>query len=214
MIVVVDARVFVAPVGPAEPVLDSAATAGIEKEEGNLVGVFVLDDSPGVLRPEARVGQDILVENDRPRIRACAAALDDSNRDLLLDEAPVEPACVERRSDRGPSGVAPAVKDVVASHGPRLSCEHERGEQADPRRDDSPHRTKGWSRYAVAESPRCARLPSPDSLAHAAKRGTRARPSLERVKLECRTQDSAGSTFLPCNERERGRTWNERKSTG
>jgi len=74
----------------------------------------VVDDPPGVLRPEARVGQNLLAENDLARIRAHAAAVGDSNLDLFLDEVPVEPACVERRVDCRPSRVTPADKDVVA----------------------------------------------------------------------------------------------------
>lgn len=84
LIVVCDGLILGAPVRAAEPGLDAPTRGRVEEEERDLMSVFVLNDPPGVLRAEAGIGEHLLVQKDLSWRGAGASAVEDADRDLLV----------------------------------------------------------------------------------------------------------------------------------
>jgi hypothetical protein len=134
LIVVCDGLILGAPVRAAEPRLDAPTRGRVEEEERDLMSVFVLNDPPGVLRAEAGIGEHLLVQKDLSWRGAGAPAVEDADRDLLVNEIPVEATGIERRAHCSLGSVAPAGEDVMAAGSPGATRQDHGGQKSDPGR--------------------------------------------------------------------------------
>lgn len=119
MLVVGDAGLLVAPIRPAQGTTKRSSVNLLKNQIVDLMRKLVLNKRPGVRPAKRRRRQRLLIQDDLPRGRACTSAIRDPDRDLMVDEVPIERACLEGIVNGCSRGLASPVEDVVASSGLR-----------------------------------------------------------------------------------------------